>query len=87
MFVSVLQTGGATGLAIVTSIQTSVEVKHGGPRGFEGRAAGLWFLVAFIGLMMCFFVLFMKSKPVGGTMADEEVISPIEDVEKKATSS
>ncbi|PPQ73134.1 hypothetical protein CVT26_014956 [Gymnopilus dilepis] len=87
VFVSVLQTGGATGLAIVTSIQTSVEVKHGGPRGFEGRAAGLWFLVAFIGLMMCFFIVFMKSKPVGGTMADEEVISPIEDVEKKATSS
>jgi len=51
-FVSVLQTGGAAGLAIVTSIQTSVQINHGGPNGFQGRAAGLWFLTAFIGSMM-----------------------------------
>lgn len=60
IFVSALQTGGATGLAIVTSIQTSVEVNHGGPMSFQGRVAGLWFLVAFIGVMMVLCALIMK---------------------------
>ncbi|KAF4609874.1 hypothetical protein D9613_010411 [Agrocybe pediades] len=61
IFVAALQTGGATGLAIITSIQTSVEVGHGGPMSFQGRAAGLWFLVAFIGVMMVLCTLIMKN--------------------------
>ncbi|KAF8154860.1 major facilitator superfamily domain-containing protein [Crassisporium funariophilum] len=82
VFVSVLQTGGATGLAIVTSIQTSVEIKHGGPTGFQGRAAGLWFLVAFIGLMMVLFIIFMKNTvgPVKGNVSP----SHSGDVEKRS---
>ncbi|KAJ3515160.1 hypothetical protein NLJ89_g1938 [Agrocybe chaxingu] len=75
VFVSVLQTGGATGLAIVTSIQTSVEQRNGDPTGFEGRAAGLWFLVAFIGTVMLLFVVFMKNSvgPVGAKAEETEV--------------
>ncbi|KIJ27115.1 hypothetical protein M422DRAFT_236214 [Sphaerobolus stellatus SS14] len=73
VFVCALQTGGATGLAIVTSIQTSVQIHHGGPTAFAGRAAGLWFLVAILGTTMVLFVIFMKdtigpidpSKPIG----------------------
>ncbi|CAA7263630.1 unnamed protein product [Cyclocybe aegerita] len=75
VFVSVLQTGAATGLAIVTSIQTSIEQKNGDPTGFEGRAAGLWFLVAFIGTVMLLFVVFMKNSvgPVGASLEETEV--------------
>ena len=47
IFTCALQLGSAAGTAIITSIQTSVEVRHGGPSGFDGRAAGLWFLFAF----------------------------------------
>ncbi|CCM02246.1 uncharacterized protein FIBRA_04327 [Fibroporia radiculosa] len=60
VFNSALQTGVATGVAIVTSIQTSVQISHGGPEAFTGRAAGLWFLVAFIGTMMLLFLVLMK---------------------------
>ncbi|PPQ70822.1 hypothetical protein CVT24_001039 [Panaeolus cyanescens] len=81
LFVSVLQTGAAAGIAIVTSIQTSVE-KHTaeGAMGFEGRAAGLWFLVGFDALMMLLLFIFMtRSKPTTGsppaTVRDEESAS------------
>ncbi|OCH86704.1 MFS general substrate transporter [Obba rivulosa] len=60
VFNCMLQTGGATGVAIVTSIQTSVQISHGGPNGFAGRAAGLWFLVAMSATLMVLFVVFMK---------------------------
>ncbi|KDR73160.1 hypothetical protein GALMADRAFT_72489 [Galerina marginata CBS 339.88] len=83
VFVSVLQTGGATGLAIVTSIQTSVQIKHGGPTGFEGRAAGLWFLVAFIGLMMLLFIAFMKQTLTSASAA----VDPRSNDDDKKTSS
>lgn len=44
----------------MTSIQTSVQISHGGPNGYEGRAAGLWFLVAFLAVMMVLFLVLMK---------------------------
>ncbi|EED82827.1 predicted protein [Postia placenta Mad-698-R] len=46
MFSSALQLGSAAGTAIVTSIQSTVTQSHGGERGWSGRAAGLWFLLA-----------------------------------------
>ncbi|KAH9947514.1 major facilitator superfamily domain-containing protein [Amylocystis lapponica] len=62
-----LQTGAAAGNAIITSIETSVQQQRGGPSGFAGRAAGLWFLVAVLGLVMLLFLVFMKDTvgPVG----------------------
>ena len=59
-----LQTGSATGVAIVTSIQTSVQISHGGPLGFQGRAAGLWFIVAFVGVMGLAFLCAYKDVEV-----------------------
>ncbi|KAF9043112.1 major facilitator superfamily domain-containing protein [Panaeolus papilionaceus] len=59
MFMAMLQTGGAAGIAIISSIQTGVEANRGGPTVFDGRAAGLWFLVCFSGLMMILSVIFM----------------------------
>lgn len=52
--------GGAIGAAILTSIQTSVQISHGGPTSFSGRAAGLWFLFAFLTVMGLFLLVFMK---------------------------
>ncbi|KAF9045143.1 major facilitator superfamily domain-containing protein [Panaeolus papilionaceus] len=63
LFVSVLQTGAAAGIAITTSIQTSVEKSHGGPTGFQGRAAGLWFIVAFDAVLGIMLLIFMKRRP------------------------
>ncbi|KZT12694.1 major facilitator superfamily MFS-1 [Laetiporus sulphureus 93-53] len=73
VFMCVLQAGGATGVAIVTSIQTSVQISHGGPDGFAGRAAGLWFLVGITGTMGILFLIFMKDTvgPVDPTAPHE----------------
>ncbi|KAJ7661576.1 major facilitator superfamily domain-containing protein [Mycena polygramma] len=60
MFTCVLQMGGAIGSAILTSIQTSVQASHGGPTSFSGRAAGLWFLFAFLCAMSILLLVFMR---------------------------
>ncbi|KAJ7165802.1 major facilitator superfamily domain-containing protein [Mycena filopes] len=60
MFTCVLQMGGAIGAAILTSIQTSVQISHGGPTAFAGRAAGIWFLVAFLTVMGVLLLVCMK---------------------------
>ncbi|KAF8583733.1 MFS general substrate transporter [Ramaria rubella] len=56
-----LQLGSSAGAAIVTSIQTSVQVNHGGPNGFQGRTAGLWFLLAVTVIGTSGVGLFMKN--------------------------
>jgi len=61
MFTCVLQMGGAIGSAVLTSIQTSVQISHGGPNSFSGRAAGLWFLFAFLSTMTVLLLVFMKN--------------------------
>jgi len=57
IFVCVLQMGGALGSAILTSIQTSVQ---SGATSFNGRAAGLWFLFAFLCTMTIILLVFME---------------------------
>jgi len=61
IFSCALQLGSAAGAAIVTSIQTSVQVNHGGPLGFQGRSAGLWFLFAFAAAEFVAVLVFMKN--------------------------
>jgi MFS family permease len=61
IFTCALQLGSAAGAAIITSIQTSVQQNHGGPNGFEGRAAGFWFLFAFDATIALSVLLFMKN--------------------------
>ncbi|KAF8573018.1 MFS general substrate transporter, partial [Ramaria rubella] len=60
IFQCALQLGSSAGAAIATSIQTSVEVNHGGPNGFQGRAAGLWFIFAINTLGMLGVAFLMK---------------------------
>lgn len=59
LFIAAGQTGAGVGLAIVTSIQTSVEKHHGGPFKFNGRQAGLWFLLAISVVFAIVFAFFM----------------------------
>jgi uncharacterized membrane protein len=61
IFTCALQLGSAAGAAIITSIQTSVQQHHGGPLGFQGRAAGFWFLFAFDAVIALCVLLFMKN--------------------------
>lgn len=50
IFNSALQLGSAVGSAAVTSIETSVAAQpgHGGPNGYQGRAAAFWFLFSVV---------------------------------------
>lgn len=56
-----LQLGSAAGASVVASIQTSVQVNHGGPDGFAGRAAGFWFLLGFTVVQTLMVLIFMQS--------------------------
>ncbi|KAF8151209.1 major facilitator superfamily domain-containing protein [Mycena galopus ATCC 62051] len=54
-----LELGSATGVAIITSIQTTVQEHHGGATAYSGRSAGFWFLFAFtclLGVAVAFFM-------------------------------
>ncbi|OBZ74339.1 hypothetical protein A0H81_05766 [Grifola frondosa] len=62
IYTCALQIGSTAGPAIVTSIQTSVQITHGGPGGFAGRAAGFWFLFAFGVAEMVGVLVFMHHK-------------------------
>jgi hypothetical protein len=73
IFTCALQLGSAAGAAIITSIQTSVQQRHGGPFGFQGRAAGFWFLFAFDAVIALCVLLFMKN-----------TVPPVKANEKKA---
>jgi len=50
MFYVALQLGSAAGLAAAISIETSVEVGHGGPTKYGGRAAALWFVLGTVAI-------------------------------------
>ncbi|TFY52836.1 hypothetical protein EVG20_g10384 [Dentipellis fragilis] len=41
-----LQLGSAVGLASITSIENSVNARHGGPDSYAGVAAAYWFVFA-----------------------------------------
>lgn len=46
IFNSGLQLGSAIGLAVDSSIETSIEENHGGFTTYDGRAAAFWWLLA-----------------------------------------
>ena len=61
IFNCALELGSAAGVAIITSIQTSVQVNHGGPDGYKGRAAAFWFLFAFVAVEIFAVLIFMET--------------------------
>ncbi|KAH7929188.1 MFS general substrate transporter [Leucogyrophana mollusca] len=48
VFNGALQFGSAIGLAAISSIETSVEATHGGPKEYAGRAAAFWFILGIV---------------------------------------
>ncbi|KAH0835604.1 major facilitator superfamily domain-containing protein [Lanmaoa asiatica] len=48
IFNAALQFGSATGLAAFSSIKTSVDITHGGPKEYHGCAAAFWFLLGIV---------------------------------------
>ncbi|KAI0741438.1 major facilitator superfamily domain-containing protein [Daedaleopsis nitida] len=59
IFNGALQLGTAVGIAVVGSIESSIDAKHGGSDAFAGRAAAFWFMLAvvaaeFVGLLLCY---------------------------------
>ncbi|KAJ7581366.1 MFS general substrate transporter [Mycena floridula] len=82
VFNCVLNLGSATGLAIITSIQTTVEQQHGGPTSFSGRSAGFWFLFAVV-TSMAISVLFVMENNVrisASQNMETEMTSTVADV-------
>jgi drug/metabolite transporter (DMT)-like permease len=69
-----LQLGAAAGIAICTSIQTSIDSKKGGPQVYAGRAAAFWFLLAYTTSVFIAMLFVMKNtvppvKEAGGAAA------------------
>ena len=58
---SSFQLGSALGLAVVTTIETSVESHHGGPSAFNGRAAAFWFVLGIVVVEFAAMIVFMRN--------------------------
>ncbi|KAH9475978.1 Major facilitator superfamily multidrug transporter mfsC [Psilocybe cubensis] len=85
IFNSSLQVGCAAGIAIVTSIQTSIQITHGGPLSFVGRADGFWFLFAAVCVLTVALLLFMKDTiPPLGMKLHSQVNIAVDSNEKEA---
>ncbi|PPQ73080.1 hypothetical protein CVT26_014646 [Gymnopilus dilepis] len=89
IFNSSVQLGCAAGIAIVTSIQTSIQATHGGPDSFVGRADGFWFLFAAVCALAVALLIFMKDTipplsqgPRAPATADSEEVLETGKIEK-----
>ena len=72
-----LQLGIALGLAVIASITTSVNKSHptstaGSNPGYDGVAAGYWFILGLVILFVVMVLVFYKSGPSKGPSPDEE---------------
>jgi hypothetical protein len=76
------QVGSAAGAAIVTSIQTSVEVTHGGPTSFYGRKVGLWFIFALLAISTICLVVFMHNDLPAGKKVTNDTEKGFDESEK-----
>lgn len=85
IFNSSLQLGCAAGIAIVTSIQTSIQATHGGPTSFVGRADGFWFLFAAVCALTVALLVFMKDTMPALTQGAPVALTPGADSEEAST--
>lgn len=60
IFNSALVLGSAIGISVISSIESNVEARKGGPTIFDGRAAGLWFLLGIVVVEMLGVVSFFR---------------------------
>jgi hypothetical protein len=84
------QLGCAAGLAIATSILTTVDSEHGGPDVFTGRAASFWFMLALVVVVAVPVALFMSNNLPSPDALEEvselgKIGNPPKDIEGEAT--
>ena len=65
--------GSAIGTSIVSSIESSVEEKHGGPTRYAGRAASFLFLVGVCAVELIAMLVFYHPNKEGATEEHEAV--------------
>ena len=65
--------GSAIGTSVVSSIESSVEEKHGGPTRYAGRAASFLFLVGFCAVELIAMLVFCLPSKEGATEEHEVV--------------
>lgn len=63
IFNGALQLGSAIGLAVCSSIETSVEATHGGFDEYYGRAAIFYFFMGLIGVQALGVLIFYRVQP------------------------
>ena len=79
IFNSSLQLGSAVGIAIVTSIQTSIQQKSAdGEFKFTGRADALWFIVAVVALEVVAMIFFFDTGARRNWTVDQEKTAEVE---------
>ena len=70
-----IELGAAVGLAVDVSIESSVERKHGGFAGFDGRRAAFGWQIACIGIETLAVLVFYRTRlplqPVDGIVQDQ----------------
>jgi hypothetical protein len=79
VFNSALQLGSAVGLAILASVQTSVESKHGGFEAYDGRRAA-WFLLLGCVVVVDVSMFIWLKEYTGDPQSKEPVIEEKQDV-------
>ena len=78
--------GSAVGNSVVSTIEASVEERHGGPTKYAGRAASFWFLVGVCALELISMLVFYRVNEEG-TVGEPEAVPRGKrgDVEKAST--
>lgn len=82
IFNGALQLGSAVGIAVIGSIETSVQKTHGGPDNYAGYAAAFWFLLGVVGLEFIAMLVFYRTK-TEDAVEDKTVEQKVVDVQDK----
>ena len=68
-----IQLGSAGGISLVSSIESSVEEKDGGPAQYTGRAASFWFLLGVVVVELIAMLVFYRISKEG-TAEEHEMV-------------
>lgn len=80
MFNGALQLGSAIGLAVCSSIETSVEATHGGFDQYFGRAAVLYFFMGLVGVQALGVLIFYRVQPSSSALEGQSLAGSTESV-------
>ena len=68
-----IQLGSAVGISLVSSIESSIEDKDGGPAQYTGRAASFWFLLGVVVVELIAMLVFYRISKEG-TAEEHEMV-------------